>query len=111
MRNYLVLSYEALAQSSCHQIDSCHANHECSMRERTEREKVEKKTAVLFRGIWKKGMGHFVENLQQRTQQPCHKRTRDYQTQDGPPEVWEGGKKKKKILKEVVGRNKVSYRT
>lgn len=33
------------------------------MRERTEREKVEKKTDVLFRGTWKKGMGHFVENL------------------------------------------------
>lgn len=33
------------------------------MRQRTEREKVEKKTDVLFRGTWKKGMGHFVENL------------------------------------------------
>lgn len=30
---------------------------------------------------------------------------------DGPPEAWEGGKKIKKILKEAVGRNKVSYRT
>lgn len=46
-----------------HQTDSCYANPECSMRERIEREKVEKKTDVLFRGTWKKGMGHFVENL------------------------------------------------
>lgn len=69
--------YEVLAQSFSHH----HVNIECLIRESTERQKVEKETDVLFRGTRKRGMGHFVKNLQKSIWQPCHKRTSNCQIQ------------------------------